>query len=249
MSLINEALKKAQRVRTEEPGDPAAPVQPAAGNSARIAKRGKATSANTMVLIGSGALVLVVLSVVLTVFLVNRPSAPAPKSASAAPVAPLPAPAPPPAETPAPVLVTPALTPAVSPSPAETGATAGTSPSVPPTAPTTPAASAPAAPAPSAEPPATPPIVAATPAPAPAAIVPATPPPPAAPDERITAFVEAIKVAGIRSSGNESRVLMNDRVFRVNDIVDRTLGVRLIKVDTDHLTFADARGATYVKNF
>ena len=69
------------------------------------------------------------------------------------------------------------------------------------------------------------------------------------PDERVSAFVDAVRVAGIRSSGNDSRVLMNDRVYRVNDVVDRALGVRLIKVASDSLTFADANGVTYVKNF
>ncbi|MES2692233.1 MAG: hypothetical protein V4773_02090, partial [Verrucomicrobiota bacterium] len=77
-------------------------------------------------------------------------------------------------------------------------------------------------------------------------------PPPAAAaktDERIAAFVDAIKVTGIRSSGAESRVLMNDRVYKVNDIVERTLGVRLVKVAPDSLTFSDNNGFTYVKLF
>jgi hypothetical protein len=42
---------------------------------------------------------------------------------------------------------------------------------------------------------------------------------------------------------------MNDRVYRVNDIVERSLGVRLIKVEADNLTFSDANGFTYVKYF
>ena len=42
---------------------------------------------------------------------------------------------------------------------------------------------------------------------------------------------------------------MNERVYRVNDIVERTLGVRLIKVAVDSLTFADPNGISYVKNF
>ena len=42
---------------------------------------------------------------------------------------------------------------------------------------------------------------------------------------------------------------MNERVYRVNDIVERTLGVRLIKVAADSLTFSDPNGITYVKNF
>jgi hypothetical protein len=73
--------------------------------------------------------------------------------------------------------------------------------------------------------------------------------PPGAPDERVTAFVEAVRVTGIRSSGTESRVLMNERVYRVNDIVDRTLNVRLIQAEGDSLTFSDPRGVTYVKRF
>ena len=54
---------------------------------------------------------------------------------------------------------------------------------------------------------------------------------------------------GIRSSGGDSRVLMNDRVFRVNDIVDRNLGLRLTKVDPAMLVFTDSNGAIYTKNF
>ena len=72
---------------------------------------------------------------------------------------------------------------------------------------------------------------------------------PDAPDERVTAFVEAVRVTGIRSSGAESRVLMNERVYRVNDIVERTMNIRLIKAATDSLTFSDARGVIYVKRF
>ena len=62
-------------------------------------------------------------------------------------------------------------------------------------------------------------------------------------------FVDAIKVAGIRPSGTDSRVLMNDRVFRVNEIVERNFGLRLTRVEPNSLTFTDANGAIYVKNF
>ena len=42
---------------------------------------------------------------------------------------------------------------------------------------------------------------------------------------------------------------MNDRVYRVNDIVDRSLSLRLTKVEPGILTFTDANGMTYVKYF
>src|SRR5688500_3643323 len=85
MSLINEALKKAQRERTEEIPNPSAPTE---GGGAHIPKRGKAHSANTMVLAGGGAIVLVVISVLVTVFLLNRPdpaTTPAPTLPATAP--------------------------------------------------------------------------------------------------------------------------------------------------------------------
>jgi len=69
------------------------------------------------------------------------------------------------------------------------------------------------------------------------------------PDERIIAYVDAIRVTGIKSSGNESKVMMNDKIYRVNDVVERLLGVKLIKVEPEMLTFSDAHGVTYTKTF
>ena len=60
-------------------------------------------------------------------------------------------------------------------------------------------------------------------------------------------YIDTIRVTATRAS--EGRVLMNDRMYRVNDIVERTLGVRLVKVAVDSLTFSDANGVTYVKYF
>lgn len=84
-----------------------------------------------------------------------------------------------------------------------------------------------------------------TPSPAPAAAAPAAPP---RPDEKITAFVGTLRVAGVRALGEDSRVLINDRVYRVNDVIDRALGVRLVKVEAGSLHFVDGRGVAYVKH-
>src|SRR5258708_3075016 len=85
MSLINEALKKAQKLRT---GDPAT-LAPMPGRP-RVAKRGAARSTQQLVLIASGAVVLVILSVVGTFWFVNRTPAPGSKPIAAKPVAPAP---------------------------------------------------------------------------------------------------------------------------------------------------------------
>src|SRR5687767_10855646 len=73
MSLINEALKKAQRARNDGQATDAPPV-PGGGT---ITKRSDPRSAKTIVLFGGGALALVILSVVVTVVLLNRSPAPA----------------------------------------------------------------------------------------------------------------------------------------------------------------------------
>jgi hypothetical protein len=65
----------------------------------------------------------------------------------------------------------------------------------------------------------------------------------------ITGFIESARVAGVRAAGDDSRVLMNDHVYRVNDVVSAELGLRLTRVDADKLTFVDGDGATYIKNF
>src|SRR5262245_35910745 len=107
MSLINEALKKAQRVRHEHQ-----PEMSASGGThgGAIARRGKTRSANTMVLLGAGAVVLIVLSVVVTVYLVNRPTKPAGRVAAASSQEKSSPSSGSGSETSAPIAVTPALT-------------------------------------------------------------------------------------------------------------------------------------------
>jgi hypothetical protein len=89
--------------------------------------------------------------------------------------------------------------------------------------------------------------VAAAPQPAPPPRPAVSIPPIIKPDERITAFVEAMRIKSVRVAGADSRVLINDRVYRVGEVVDRPLGVRLSTVTANQLTFSDANGTTYVK--
>ncbi|MCB1103324.1 MAG: hypothetical protein KDK74_01225 [Cephaloticoccus sp.] len=214
MSLINNALKKAQRQRTAE-------AEAVSAGSPSPIRRGKSgLPAQTLILIVAGAAVIVVLSVVATVYLLRpAPLPPPPPAAPAAPMATAVQPAP---EIAMPVIKLPEPEPApVAPAAADT-------------APITPAAT----------------VTATEPA-APEAV--AVPPPataePARADERIYAFIDNLQVMGVRSSGADSKVLMNDRVYRVNDLVDRTLALRLIQVGPDRLVFEDANGITYTKTF
>ena len=247
MSLINDALKKAQRLRTEDTAGTAPPGTGA--GEMRVSKRREPQTSQQLVALAAGVVTLVVLTVVATVWLVNRPATPQPATLAAAPK---------------PTITVAAAAPIiVAPGSKSTPSPVTTVPDSPPVASSpTPVVAQSATPLPN--------LILATSTPSVATQVatvaeipavaqplppensPAVPPPPAAPvkgDERIHVFVDAIRVTGIRSSGDESRVLMNERVYRVNDIVDRTLGLRLTRVGTDSLTFTDGNGAVYVKNF
>lgn len=272
MSLINEALKKAQRSRA---GDASDVLPPMPSSGPRVAKRAQPRSSQQLVLVAAGGIALVVLSVVITIYLVNLPPDPKPvvftkpvtpahaaTSAAAAQLGVAPTAAPKVAEQAS--ANTSALPPVNLQAPQEKPIREQARILVE-TESETLTAGSPVRPATSQEnsvaAPQTQPPVATRSAMAPPPVVPVPGVPPAeqihAPsgtlipnlDERVSLFVDAIRVAGIRSSGNESRVLMNDRVFRVNDIVERTFGLRLTKVDTNSLTFTDAGGAIYVKNF
>ncbi len=245
MSLINEALKKAQRQRHDANAGTGAP---GADSSGTIAKRAQPKSARSMLLLAVGAVVLIVASMVGTALWLTRPSPP-PAVARTTKVDAKTQPGP---EV-KPLITVPAA-PVAAPAKGLTKEAGPASDSG--SVPTTPAAGA----SPSSSRPTQ--VAQVTPPAAPAKTVAAArieeqpvpaktePPPPAAkPDERVHQFVESLKVMGIRSSGADSKVLMNDRVYRVNDIVDRGLDVRLTKVSADSLTFTDANGVTYVKYF
>jgi hypothetical protein len=77
-------------------------------------------------------------------------------------------------------------------------------------------------------------------------------PAPAAPvklDPKVINFIDNLHIAGIRASATDSKVLMNDRVFRVGDIVEHQLGLKLTAITADSLSFEDERGGKYLRNF
>lgn len=230
MSLINDALKKAQKQRT---GDgPDLKAMPAIGgeSAVRIARRDKPAGFNTLVLwIGIGVTVLVA-AIIGGFFAVRwmtrspEPKAPAPATVVAAPV-------------PAPTANT-ASVPTVSTSTSPTTSSSAVTPSAVPTTSST-----------------TPTVV----EPKPVAIAPVAPPPEPEPpklvipapkmDSKAIAYIEALRVAGIRASTTDSKVLMNDRVYRTGDTVEHQLGLKLAVINANALTFEDEKGARYTRNF
>jgi hypothetical protein len=250
MSLINDALKKAQKQRTGD-SPPLASMPSIGGDpAAKIANRSAPAGINTLLLRG-GVIVAALVVVLLGGYfgLRQRPGATpepaiAPTVVTAAKEAPKPAA---PAEhVPVTKQAAPAITfnlaiPAesVPVTPAEAPKSVQTS-AAPETKAATPLATAPSKPAS--------PEVAPVSAPAAApAIVAATGTPKI--EARAIPFIEGLRIAGIRASATDSKVLMNDRVYRSGDIVEHEIGLKLVGITANSLTFEDERGGRYTRNF
>jgi hypothetical protein len=250
MSLINDALKKVQHQRTEHaPGGPGS----AGGGSMPGGSRG----VKSIAVLAGGALTLVLVSVGLTIYLVSRrsPATSRPSAVIAPPAVvsvPTVAKSTPPVAPPSTAIETkaavmPATTdgqktddvarrsavvgPGIS--PASTNASAKPAETI------MASAAAKLATTPAALPPVPVTAPAASPNPAPNPLA----------DERVHQYLDNLKITGVKAAGNDSRVLMNEKVFRLNEIVDRTLSLRLIRVEADNLTFSDINGVTYTKFF
>jgi hypothetical protein len=252
MSLINDALKKAARQRAEEQADVVAPMP---GGGRRISRQGAPMRTQTMVLIGAAALALIIVSAVVTgIFLTGKPEA---KPVAAAP-APVVQAAAPPMQAPAPKIVVQA--PAVAVSLPRQGAPAPVAAVVAPAvSPPAPAAAPVAQAAPTPTP--TPQAVVQAPAPVVQAAAPAaqsqppavasapTVPAPQSHTDLVQGVIDAYHISGVRLAGAGSKALIDGHVYKLNDVVDKALGLKLVKVDEDHLTFTDRDGNTFAKTF
>jgi hypothetical protein len=80
---------------------------------------------------------------------------------------------------------------------------------------------------------------------------PPPPRPPAAPvaNLKISEFVDALRISVVRLTPTDPKVVLNGQVFRINDMVDRGLKVRLVKIEASSLTFSDLTGFEYLKPY
>jgi hypothetical protein len=251
MSLINDALKKAQRQQTGGAPAPAPTESPVPGTLApRVERREKPADFRSQMLVLGGVSGGLLIALIVGGFFwwrSSHPSEPAPHQQSAQVTSPS-TPAAPQSTAANSAPVQPKTEPKVepvkiepaTPAPAATSTAAtGTPQFTLPLAPTAPAATAPAT------------TTAST---ATAIQLPATEPikPPAERPKvspQTVKIIDAYRVTGIRASGDESKVLMNDRVYRIGDTVDIELGIKLTGVAQGALTFEDAKGAVYTRNF
>jgi|GEM_PF-1005500 len=65
----------------------------------------------------------------------------------------------------------------------------------------------------------------------------------------VLSYLERARVTGIRVSATDPKVLMNNRVYRLNEIVDRDLQLRIVTIAPRELQFEDPSGHVYRKTF
>lgn len=233
MSLINDALKKAQRERTG--GAPETTPVPGGGSRPPIEAQRRANRGPQLTLIAGGAIAGMVLAGGAVWFFRSPPPPTAPSTPVRAEASPAIAATAAPAATP----------PASIPAPVASQAQSGPGPVL------TPAESTPAKSSTSTEPTvSTAARAVATPSHEPMRANP--PAPSAAPTltlAKLAEIVDALRVTGIRPAGADSKVLLNDRVFRLGDVVDLAHGVRLTGATANSLTFSEPSGLVYTRNF
>ncbi len=66
-------------------------------------------------------------------------------------------------------------------------------------------------------------------------------------DFKIQDFVDQLQIFGYRSAGADSRLLMNGRVYKLNDIVDNERSLKFIRSDGEKLYFEAPSGYRYPK--
>jgi len=95
----------------------------------------------------------------------------------------------------------------------------------------------------------TPAPVAPAPVPKPALVAAAAVPNTQAQNDAIQTMIDKFHVSGVRASGTDSKALIDGHVYKVNDFLDRSLGLKLTEVAQDHLTFTTREGTTFTKTF
>lgn len=64
---------------------------------------------------------------------------------------------------------------------------------------------------------------------------------------RIHAFLDEFEISGVKLDGEASKLLASGRVYRLNDYVERSLGLRLEAMDEVTVTFTTDAGAKYTR--
>ena len=69
----------------------------------------------------------------------------------------------------------------------------------------------------------------------------------AAPNQAVIDWLSEAKVTGVRMSGDNSKAVINNKAYAVGELVHYSLGLKLIVIQESRLLFEDANGKRYMK--
>ena len=71
----------------------------------------------------------------------------------------------------------------------------------------------------------------------------------AAQNKIVLKFLDEINVRGVKLAGENSKVLMNNKVFRVHNTVNNEFMLKIMEIKQHEIVFVDHAGVTYTKFF
>lgn len=69
------------------------------------------------------------------------------------------------------------------------------------------------------------------------------------PDKQVMAYIRMLNVNAVRMAGNDSKVFMNNEIFRLNSTVNSDLKIKILKINPKQIVFIDNAGIKYIKRF
>lgn len=69
------------------------------------------------------------------------------------------------------------------------------------------------------------------------------------PDQEIMEWLAQANITGVRITSKSSKVILNNKAFIPGDSVNSKLGLQVLEIEAQRITFVDSKGAEYLKLF
>ena len=69
------------------------------------------------------------------------------------------------------------------------------------------------------------------------------------PIKEIADWVEQCTISGVRITSSKSKVILNNKGYSPNEVINDNLGLKILKIEPDRIRFIDSNGAEYIKSF
>ena len=69
------------------------------------------------------------------------------------------------------------------------------------------------------------------------------------PNQKITDWLEQSTISGVRITSSSSKVILNNKAYMPDKIVNMPLGLKILEIEPERITFIDSNGVEYIKLF